>query len=193
MKINNAKLFKTVYELKQLPPEENIEIAFAGRSNVGKSSLLNSIMGIKVAKISGKPGKTRSINYYKINDKDFFVDLPGYGYAAVSKKEREKWDNLLQQYFINRESLRLVCILIDSRHEPQKLDEMMVSWLKSMEIPFIIVLTKTDKLKSSEKNKKINNIKNILSKYGQYEYFPVSAIKKEGTQELLDYLDMFIK
>ncbi|MDO7975553.1 ribosome biogenesis GTP-binding protein YihA/YsxC [Oceanotoga teriensis] len=193
MKINNAKLFKTVYELKQLPPEENIEIAFAGRSNVGKSSLLNSIMGIKVAKISGKPGKTRSINYYKINDKDFFVDLPGYGYAAVSKKEREKWDNLLQQYFINRESLRLVCILIDSRHEPQKLDEMMVSWLKSMEIPFIIVLTKTDKLKSSEKNKKINNIKNILSKYGQYEYFLVSAIKKEGTQELLDYLDMFIK
>lgn len=182
--IKKAELYKTAYRYEQVPPENLPEIAFAGRSNVGKSSLLNSLMKIKIAKISSKPGKTRSINYYLVNDSYYFVDLPGYGFASVSKSEKNKWNELMSEYFMNRMSLRMVYVLIDHRHKPQKNDHMMVQWLKSMNIPFMIVLTKSDKLNQSEKIKKLKEIKRELSVYGEYLYFQTSANKNKGIEKL---------
>lgn len=167
-----------------MPEEDKPEVAFAGRSNVGKSSLLNALMKIKIAKISSKPGKTRSINYYLVNDDYYFVDLPGYGFASVSKTEKEKWNELMSDYFMNRMNLRMVYVLIDHRHKPQKNDHMMVQWLKSMNLPFMIVLTKSDKLKQSDRIKKLKEIKRDLSVYGEYLYFQTSATKNRGLQDL---------
>lgn len=182
--IKKAELYKTAYRIEQLPPEDRPEVAFAGRSNVGKSSLLNALMKIKIAKISSKPGKTRSINYYLVNDDYYFVDLPGYGFASVSKAEKEKWNELMSDYFMNRMNLRMVYVLIDHRHKPQKNDHMMVQWLKSMNLPFMIVLTKSDKLKQSDRIKKLKEIKRDLSVYGEYLYFQTSASKNKGLQDL---------
>ncbi|MDK2945600.1 ribosome biogenesis GTP-binding protein YihA/YsxC [Geotoga petraea] len=191
--IKKAELYKTVYRIDQLPPEDKPEVAFAGRSNVGKSSLLNSLMKIKIAKTSSKPGKTRSINYYLVNDNYYFVDLPGYGFASVAKTEREKWNELMNNYFINRMNLKMVYVLIDHRHKPQKNDHMMIQWLKSLNMPFMIVLTKSDKLNQSEKIKKLNEIKNELSVYGEYIYFQTSANKNKGIEELTNSILAFLK
>jgi GTP-binding protein len=180
------ELVKTVYTKGEYPPPLDNEIAFAGRSNVGKSSLLNKLFGIKIAKISSNPGKTRSINFYNVDNKGYFVDLPGYGFANVSKEEKKKWAQLLEDYFVNRYSLQMVFLLIDHRHEPQKKDLEMIQWLKELEIPFMIVLTKVDKLKKSERMKKLNIIKSTLSKYGDYIYFPVSSNTGEGIGALKD-------
>jgi len=191
--IKKAELYKTAYRKDQLPPEDRPEVAFAGRSNVGKSSLLNSLMKIKIAKISSKPGKTRSINYYLVNDKYYFVDLPGYGFASVAKTEKAKWNDLMNDYFTNRMSLRMVYVLIDHRHKPQKNDHMMIQWLKSMNLPFMIVLTKSDKLKQSERIKKLKEIKRDLSIYGEYLYFQTSASKNKGMEELTESILTVLK
>lgn len=178
------ELVKTVYTKGEYPPPFDNEIAFAGRSNVGKSSLLNKLFGIKIAKISSNPGKTRSINFYNVDNKGYLVDLPGYGFANVSKEEKKKWAQLLEDYFVNRYSLQMVFLLIDHRHEPQKKDLEMIQWLKELGIPFMIVLTKVDKVKKSERIKKLNIIKSTLSKYGDYIYFPVSSNTGEGIGDL---------
>lgn len=191
--IKKAELFKTVYIPSQLPLEDKPEVAFAGRSNVGKSSLLNSLMNIKIAKISSKPGKTKSINYYLVNDNYYFVDLPGYGFASVAKDEKEKWNELMSYYFINRMSLRMVYLLIDHRHKPQKNDHMMVQWLKNINLPFMIVLTKSDKLSQSERIKKFKEIENELSVYGEYLYFQTSANKNKGIKELTNSILTILK
>ncbi|PNR94159.1 ribosome biogenesis GTP-binding protein YihA/YsxC [Petrotoga sp. 9PWA.NaAc.5.4] len=185
MKVNSAKLIKTVYKIEDMPPEDKKEIAFAGRSNVGKSSLLNTLLGIKIAKVSSTPGKTRSINYYLVNDNYYFVDLPGYGFASVSKQEKEKWSYLLDDYFKNRKNLITVILLLDHRHVPQPLDYSMIEWLRELEIPFMFVLTKADKLKNFEKKKKFKEIQISLSNYGEYIYLPFSSKTKEGINLLL--------
>lgn len=186
MKITSAKLIKTVYDVKDLPPSDKKEIAFAGRSNVGKSSFLNTVLGIKTAKVSSTPGKTRSINYYLVNGKYYFVDLPGYGFAKVSKEEKERWGVLLEEYFNNRYNLDMVFLLLDHRHLPQELDYVMIEWLRDLGIPFIIILTKVDKLKASERKKMQQQIKTSLSVYGDYIYIPFSSKTKEGVKEVLD-------
>ncbi|BBE31636.1 putative GTP-binding protein EngB [Tepiditoga spiralis] len=192
MLVKSAELVKMVHNIDHLPEPMNGEIAFAGRSNVGKSSLLNRLMTKKEARVSSKPGKTRSINYYLINKKYYYVDLPGYGFASVSKTEKEKWENLMEGYFTGREELQMVFVLIDHRHPPQKMDHMMVSWLKDLRVPFTIVLTKMDKLKKNERMKMFNTIKSELSYYGNYTYFQTSSEKGEGINELNKYISMII-
>ncbi|KAF2956546.1 ribosome biogenesis GTP-binding protein YihA/YsxC [Marinitoga sp. 38H-ov] len=186
-------LTKTAYSIGDYPPPLDFEIAFAGRSNVGKSSLLNKLFGIKIAKISSNPGKTRSINFYNIDNKGYLVDLPGYGFASVSKEEKKNWEKLLEDYFTNRYSLKMVFLLIDHRHEPQKKDIEMIQWLRELEMPFMIILTKLDKLKQSERRKKYEIIRREISKYGEYIYFPVSSKTGEGIGELKQEISKYLK
>jgi len=147
MQINSARFLTSVHSLAQLPPADYPEIAFAGRSNVGKSSLMNRLLGRKnLVKTSSRPGKTRGLNYFLINESLYLVDLPGYGFARVSKKEQAHWQELITTYLLERETLSLVVVVIDLRHELKKMDRDLVDWLKCQDIPFLPVYTKADKL-----------------------------------------------
>ncbi len=188
MKIKQVELTDTVFIKSKLHLNEKLEVAFAGRSNVGKSSLLNKIFNKTIAKTSSKPGKTRSINYYLVNQKYYFVDLPGYGYAVGPQSEKDKWEILMSEYFELSTTLQTVFLLLDHRHKPKDLDHQMIQWLKSMDIPFSIILTKEDKLKTNEKNKMFAQIKSELSQYGQFMYFPVSTLKNTGIDSLSNYI-----
>jgi len=174
-------------------PKERIpEYAFIGRSNVGKSSLINMLMERKdLAKISGKPGKTQLINHFKINDEWFLVDLPGYGYAQVSKKKRQIFQYFIENYFKEREQLVCTFVLIDSRHDPQKIDLDFMRFLGENQLPFCIVFTKADKLGSSKLNKQITSYKKKLLNH--WESVPTSFITSSSTgmgrKEFLDFID----
>jgi GTP-binding protein len=158
MEIKEAHFIVSNTDVKKCPPPNKPEYAFIGRSNVGKSSLINRLTNKKsLAKISGKPGKTRLINHYIINNEWYLVDLPGYGYAEVPKKERLKWEQFIKRYILQRENLYCVFVLIDSRHEPQKPDLEFMEWLGISQIPFVIIFTKIDKLKPSELEKNLKN------------------------------------
>src|ERR1035437_4973759 len=147
----SQECLKSVYNVSQLPKEKTPEIILCGRSNVGKSSFINSIFNRKdLAKISSTPGKTRSINYYLINEKYYIVDLPGFGYAKISKKEREFWGNLIKDYLNTSINIVLAFHLIDSRHKPTELDIELNQLWRDKQIPYIVLLSKTDKLKQSE-------------------------------------------
>jgi len=155
MKIHSARFLTSVHALRQLPSPDFPEIAFAGRSNVGKSSLMNRLTGRKnLVKTSSRPGKTRGLNYFLINESMYFVDLPGYGFARVSKKEQAGWQELITGYLLQRKSLHLVVVIIDLRHPLKKMDRDLTDWLKYQKIPFIPVYTKADKL---SKNKQIQH------------------------------------
>jgi GTP-binding protein len=158
------ELVKTIYEIKQLEDFDEPQIALAGRSNVGKSSLVNRLAGRKkLAKISSTPGKTRSLNYYRVEPDGFFlVDLPGYGYAKCSKVERAKWAKLIEAYMVNNNRIKAVAVLLDSRLTPQKLDLELTSYLRGMGIPIIPILTKSDKPKQRERAKLQNQWQDIL-------------------------------
>ena len=186
-KIRKVELVKTVYTINDRFPEDRSgDVAFVGRSNVGKSSLLNTLFGRKLAHVSKKPGKTRSINFYLVNSEFYMVDLPGYGYAKVSKMERQKWAELVDYYFKKRWSLKMVYLLIDGRHGVQKNDEALIKWIRNYEVPFIIILTKMDKVPKKDKKKQVEEIKKQLEKYGQYIVIPYSAVTKEGVEEILN-------
>lgn len=151
MNFNNVEFLLSVYALRQLPDDELPEVAFAGRSNVGKSSLINRLVGrTNLVKTSSKPGKTQSLNYFSVDGKLFLVDLPGYGFAKVSKSVRNKWQTLISSYLQNREQLDLVVVIVDLRHEVKKLDRDLVDWLRYHSIPFVIVYTKADKLSKNK-------------------------------------------
>ena len=178
--------------VKKAPEDRIPEYAFIGRSNVGKSSLINMLMERKdLAKISGKPGKTQLINHFKINNSWFLVDLPGYGYAQVSKKKRVIFQYFIENYFKEREQLVCTFVLVDSRHEPQKIDLDFMRFLGENKIPFCIVFTKADKLGSSKLNKQITSYKKQLLKY--WESLPTSFITsskiKLGRKEFLEFID----
>lgn len=177
----SIELVKTIYEIKQLEDFEEAQIALAGRSNVGKSSLVNRLAGRKkLAKISSKPGKTRSLNYYRVNPDGFFlVDLPGYGYAKCSKTERDKWAKLIEAYMRDNQQLRAVAVLLDSRLKPQKIDLELTSYLKAMRIPIIPVLTKSDKPKQREVAKIQSQWRDIL----QQDVAPIPFSSKTGRGE----------
>jgi len=177
----SIELVETIYEIKQLKDFDESQIALAGRSNVGKSSLVNRLAGRKkLAKISSKPGKTRSLNYYRVNPDGFFlVDLPGYGYAKCSKAERLKWAKLIDAYIKNNTQLKAVAVLLDSRLSPQKLDMELTSYLKAIGIPVIPILTKSDKPKQRERAKLQNQWKDIL----QQESAPLCFSSKTGMGE----------
>jgi len=174
-------------------PKDNIpEYAFIGRSNVGKSSLINMLMERKgLAKISGKPGKTQLINHFKINNEWFLVDLPGYGYAQVSKKKRVIFQYFIENYFKEREQLVCTFVLIDSRHDPQKIDLEFMRFLGENQIPFCIVFTKSDKLGSSKLNKQITSYKKKLLQ--TWESVPTSFVTSAttgfGREELLKFIE----
>ena len=174
------------------PQERMPEYAFIGRSNVGKSSLINMLMERKdLAKISGKPGKTQLINHFKINEEWFLVDLPGYGYASVSKKKRVIFQYFIENYFKEREQLVCTFVLIDSRHDPQKIDLDFMQFLGENQIPFCIVFTKADKLGSSKLNKQITSYKKKLLEFWQTvpTSFLTSSSTSLGRKEFLDFID----
>lgn len=182
----------------QLPPSDIPEIAFSGRSNVGKSSLLNAIMSRKaLARTSSTPGKTTTINFFRLGDKDGqnaeavrFCDLPGYGYAKVSGSERIRWGKMMESYFSGGRDIRLTVQLIDMRHPPSKDDIQMLEFLESKSVPFIIVLTKSDKLNKSERAKRLELLKTELSFLGEYSPpIPFSALNKEGTEEIKKFIE----
>ena len=184
MNFNNAK-FETSYGVSaQLPPAENIEIAFAGRSNVGKSSLLNRLFNRKsLARVSSVPGKTVTINFYDC-DGIKMVDLPGYGYAKVSHDEKRRWSELMESYFKSDRKIKLVVQLTDMRHSVTQQDIDMMRFLKSNEYPFIVVMTKCDKLNKTEYARRMQEIKQELSEFGDVLTVPFSATKGDGAQTI---------
>lgn len=187
MRILSAEFVSGVATLRQLPKEPHREIAFLGRSNVGKSSVINKLVNRKaLARKSSEPGKTRELNYYFVNKEFYFVDLPGYGYAKVPEQIRSSWGKLIEQYLKGRETLSLVVQLIDSRHEPTELDMMMVGWLEYYEIPFVVVMTKSDKLPRSKMPTYLRNAKASFQKFALCkDVIPFSSISGEGRTELL--------
>jgi len=177
----SIELIKTIYEIKQLENLDAVQIALAGRSNVGKSSLVNRLAGRKaLAKISSKPGKTRSLNYYRVNPDGFFlVDLPGYGYAKCSKSERDKWAKLIEKYMDGNPYLKAVAVLLDSRIPPQKIDMELTAYVRGLGVPVIPILTKADKPKQRELSKLQNQWKDIL----QQDRLPLAFSSKTGRGE----------
>ena len=192
MKINSAEFVISNTDIKKCPKERIPEYAFIGRSNVGKSSLINMLTSRKsLAKTSGKPGKTQLINHFKINDNWFLVDLPGYGYAKVSKKDRSIFAKFIYDYLEKRENLICTFVLVDSRHEPQKIDLLFMEWLGQKGIPFVIVFTKMDKLSSSQLNKNLSKYKSkMLETWEELpQSFMSSAESKLGKMEILKFID----
>lgn len=187
---------KSVYDLKDLPKGELPEIILCGRSNVGKSSFINSLFNKKdLAKISSTPGKTRSINYYLIDNSFYLVDLPGYGYAKISKEERNFWGKLVTGYIISSPNIQLVFHFIDSRHKPTSLDIDFNDFLKTTNIPYIFVLSKTDKLKQSEYSQAGTSLKECFPEISPGDNLIFySAIKKTGRKEVLKRMSsLFLK
>jgi GTP-binding protein len=192
MKIRSADFVMSNSNVINAPKERLPEYAFIGRSNVGKSSLINMLMERKdLAKISGKPGKTQLINHFKINDEWFLVDLPGYGYAQISKKKRTIFQYFIENYFKEREQLVCTFVLIDSRHDPQKIDIEFMHFLGENQIPFCLVFTKADKLGNSKLDQQIASYKKKL--LSSWETLPVtfltSSATKLGRKEFLDFID----
>ena len=187
MKIIKSELEAVAVRPSQYPPEGIPEIAFAGRSNVGKSSLLNLITGRKsLARVSGSPGKTRTINFYLCNDMFRIVDLPGYGFARVSRSESEKWGKMIESYLENRRDLIKVIQLVDIRHRPSAQDIQMYEYLKYYGLDGIVAATKADKVSSGEKARNIKEIRSALGMDRTDTLIPVSALKRTGDAELLD-------
>ena len=192
MKIKSAEFLMSNSNVIKAPKDRIPEYAFIGRSNVGKSSLINMLMERKdLAKISGKPGKTQLINHFKVNEEWFLVDLPGYGYASVSKKKRVIFQYFIENYFKEREQLVCTFVLIDSRHDPQKIDLDFMQFLGENQIPFCIVFTKADKLGSSKLNKQITSYKKKLLQFWQTlpTSFLTSSSTGLGRKEFLDFID----
>ena len=193
MKIKKIELYKTVYVPEDLPQTPYREVAFVGRSNVGKSSLLNTLANnFKLAKVSSEPGKTRSINFYLVNNKFFMVDLPGYGFAKVSFKEQKRWRELIENYLKERDTLKGVFLLVDSRVGPTEKDRQMKDWLDFFGIPYVIVATKVDKLKSSERQKLK---KKIEEGFGDKDLriIPFSSKTREGRVEVLKEIERLLE
>jgi GTP-binding protein len=191
MVIRTANFIKSSPSVDLCPPESLPEYAFIGRSNVGKSSLINMVTGIKsLAKVSGTPGKTQLINHFEINGSWYLVDLPGYGYAKVAKSRRAVFSEMITNYIVKRENLQCLFVLIDSRLEPQKIDTEFIDWLGEKFIPFTIVFTKTDKLSSSALDSSLSKYKKHLNKTWD-ELPPIlisSAPSRIGKDEILNYI-----
>ncbi len=193
MKVKTAEFVISNTKVSLCPKDKIPEYAFIGRSNVGKSSLINMLVNNKkLAKTSGKPGKTQLINHFKINDKWFLVDLPGYGYAQVSKSKRQIFQKFIRDYFNQRQQLVCTFVLVDSRLNPQKIDLEFMQFLGETGIPFCIVFTKSDKVKPSQLNRNINIYNKTMTNTlweSMPNYFVTSATAKAGKEELLNYID----
>ena len=189
MEINthNAEILLSAANKSHYPQDEIPEIALAGRSNVGKSSFINTLLNRKnLARTSGKPGKTQLLNFFNIDDKLRFVDVPGYGYAKVSKTERAKWGKMIEEYLTSRENLRAVVSLVDFRHEPSADDVQMYEFLKYYEIPVIVVATKADKIPRGKWNKHESIIKKKLDFDKNDDFIVFSSVNKDGLDAAWD-------
>lgn len=193
MIIRKSELLITAAKKEQYPETVVPEIAFAGKSNVGKSSMINAMLNRKsLARTSSSPGKTQTINFYNINDMLNFVDLPGYGYAKVSKTEQEKWAKMIDIFLHNRPQLREVILLVDIRHEPSKNDILMYEWIKSCGYSGYVIAAKADKLSRSQQLRSIDVIKKTLDIKDKKLIFPFSAVTKSGVEEIWDLLERLL-
>lgn len=193
MKIRSAAFVISNTDLSKCPSDPIPEYAFIGRSNVGKSSLINTLCERKsLAKTSGRPGKTQLINHFKINENWFLVDLPGYGYARTSKTTKRSFQKLITRYFEKRKQLISAFVLVDIRHEPQNIDLEFMEWLGNNYIPFAIVFTKADKVKPGAQERKIQQYLNTMLAHAWEEvppYFVTSSLHRSGREDLLEYID----
>ena len=193
MKIKNVELQIVCGITSKLPETDKVEIAFAGKSNVGKSSLINALMNRKaLARTSATPGKTQTINFYNVNDVMYLVDLPGYGYAKVSEKEKEQWGKLIERYLHTSKQLRAVFLLVDIRHAPSANDKMMYDWVIAQGYEPIIIATKLDKIKRSQVAKNVKQIKEGLELIPGTVVIPFSAETKQGREEIWELMDGFL-
>ena len=189
--IREATFVKSSSKLEECPKTGLPEYVFLGRSNVGKSSLINMLVERnKLSKTSSKPGKTQLINHFIVNQKLFFVDLPGYGWAKTSKKNRESWDNMTKDYLLNSDKIALIFILIDIRLKPQEIDINYINYLGKNKLPVNLIFTKADKIKKSEIDKRIDEFTSSLSQYWSSipNYFISSSLKKIGRKEIIKYI-----
>ena len=193
MKVNNVSLAAVGVKMSQYPDDGKPEIAFAGKSNVGKSTLINAMIGRKaLARTSSQPGKTRTINFYNVEDILYFVDLPGYGYAKAPRTKNEKWGKMIEEYLNKRETLRGIVMLVDIRHEPGENDRLMYDWLKHYGYDIIIAATKKDKIKRSQIQKQLSLIKNTLKLAPEDRLIAFSGETKDGVEELWEELEKLI-
>lgn len=194
MIIKNACLETVCGITSVLPMNQQMEIAFAGKSNVGKSSLINALMNRKsLARTSSEPGKTQTVNYYHINDAFYFVDLPGYGYAKTSQETREKWGKMIENYLKKSPALKAVFLLIDIRHEPSENDRIMYDWILHEGFHPIIIATKADKINRSQLQKQLKIVKTGLNAENNAIVIPFSAQTKQGRDEIYQLIDKFLE
>ena len=190
MNYNKVQFEAAFGTLKQIPPSDLPEIVFAGRSNVGKSSMLNRIFNRKnLARVSSMPGKTITINFFKVEDVRI-VDLPGYGYAKVAKGEKRRWAEMMEGYFQSPRNIKLVVQLVDMRHKPSEDDYIMMRFLQDAGLPFIVAATKSDKLNKTQYKERVEGLKNELAEFGdELVIIPFSSEKGEGTDALKSYIE----
>lgn len=194
MVIKNVNLETVCGITSKLPENEHMEFAFAGKSNVGKSSLINGLMNRKsLARTSSQPGKTQTINFYNINDQMYFVDLPGYGYAKVSEQEKAKWGRMVENYLHRSRQLKAVFLLIDIRHEPSGNDRLMYDWILHQGFEPIIIATKLDKINKSQIPKHVKMIREGLKVVKNTTIIPYSALSKQGREEIYQLLDSYLE
>ena len=187
--MKKIEFIKAVYNLSELPKQDLPAVVLCGRSNVGKSSFINSLFNTKMAKTSSLPGKTRSINYYLVEKKFFIVDLPGFGYAKVSKKERDAWQLLLEKYFSSTRNIKLAMHILDSRHDPMQLDLELNAFLHSINIPYFLLMNKTDKLKQNELSAAKRNIVQFFPELSLGDNLLLySSVKGTGKKEVVKLL-----
>ncbi len=192
LKIKESMFVGSFVSERQCPGDRKPEYAFIGRSNVGKSSLINMLCGRRdLAKVSNKPGKTQTLNYYLIDKSWYIVDLPGYGYAKISKKKRYEWEKMIEGYMLKRQTLGCAFTLIDLNVPPQQIDIEFMNWMGKMRIPFVIVYTKTDKMGISKRNKQLQMFRDEMHKYWNElpQEFITSSEKKTGQEEILDFIN----
>ena len=193
MKIINPEFVKSAHTIEDYPYNNLPEIAFAGRSNVGKSTMINTVLNRKgLARTSSKPGHTRSINFFDIDNKFYLVDLPGYGFAKVSEEEKEKWQSLINDYLHYRANLKGIVMIVDARHKPTGQDQMMLNWIREFRIPKIIAATKADKLSNNEKAKQKKIIKNTLGLIEEEKFTFFSAKTAEGKKSIFSFINQII-
>lgn len=193
MVIKNVNLETVCGVTSSIPDNIHIEFAFAGKSNVGKSSLINGLMNRKsLARTSAQPGKTQTINFYNINDEMYFVDLPGYGYANANEKVKAQWGKMVENYLHTSKRLKAVFLLIDIRHEPSGNDRMMYDWILHQGYKPVIIATKLDKINKSQVQKHIKMIKTGLQVEPDTVILPYSALTKQGREEIYDLLDRYL-
>ena len=194
MEIKKVSLETVCGVTSTLPENQLPEVAFAGKSNVGKSSLINALMNRKsLARTSGQPGKTQTINFHTLNDQIYLVDLPGYGYAKTAKRERELWGEMIERYLHTSDVLRAVFLLVDIRHAPSENDRQMFDWMKYMGFDPVVIATKLDKIKRSQVNRQIKVIREGLGADGETIIVPFSAQTKQGRETIWDFMDQVIE